>query len=86
MKIRSLIALAGLAIGFAVPSIAQDAMKVITADELVWKEHPVFKGGFQSPGGEGTEPQDRERSSTTWCIAPPQESNSRARSTAASLP
>src|SRR5260221_8184784 len=44
MKMRLLPALAGLAIGFAVPSIAQDAMKVVTADELVWKEHPVFKG------------------------------------------
>jgi hypothetical protein len=44
MKIRSLLALAGLAISFAVPSIAQDVMKVVTADELVWKEHPVFKG------------------------------------------
>jgi hypothetical protein len=39
-----LLALAGLAISFAVPSIAQDAMKVVTADVLVWKEHPVFKG------------------------------------------
>ena len=34
-----------LAISFAVPvAMAQDAMKVVTADELVWKEHPVFKG------------------------------------------
>jgi len=24
--------------------MAQDAMKVIMADELVWREHPVFKG------------------------------------------
>jgi quercetin dioxygenase-like cupin family protein len=44
MRLHVLVALAGLAIGFAVPSIAQDAMKVVTADELVWKEHPVFKG------------------------------------------
>ena len=44
MKMRSLLTLAGLAISFAVPSIAQDAMMVVTADELVWKEHPVFKG------------------------------------------
>ena len=44
MRLHVLLALAGLAIGFAVPSIAQDAMKVVTADELVWKEHPVFKG------------------------------------------
>src|SRR5258707_6290863 len=44
VKMRSLLTVAGLAIGFAVASIAQDAMKVVTADELVWKEHPVFKG------------------------------------------
>jgi quercetin dioxygenase-like cupin family protein len=24
--------------------MAEDAMKVVTADELVWKEHPLFKG------------------------------------------
>jgi quercetin dioxygenase-like cupin family protein len=46
MKIRLLLTLAGLAISFAVPaSMAQDTMKVVTADELVWKEHPLFKGG-----------------------------------------
>ena len=47
MKIRLLavVAVVWLAISFAVPaSMAQDAMKVIKADELVWKEHPVFKG------------------------------------------
>jgi quercetin dioxygenase-like cupin family protein len=45
MKIRFLLALVELAIGFAVPAaMAQDAMKVVTADELVWKEHPVLKG------------------------------------------
>ena len=44
MKIR-VVALVWLAISFVVPAaMAQDAMKVITADELVWKEHPVFKG------------------------------------------
>src|SRR5215469_8534093 len=44
MKIRLILTLAGLAISFAVPaSMAQDAMKVVTADELVWKEHPLFK-------------------------------------------
>src|SRR6266704_571808 len=44
MKMRLLGALLGLAIGFAVPAaMAQEAMKVVTADELVWKEHPVFK-------------------------------------------
>ena len=44
MKIR-LVALVGLAISFAVPpSMAQDAMKVIKLDELVWKEHPFLKG------------------------------------------
>ena len=25
-------------------AMAQDVMKVIRPDELVWKEHPVFKG------------------------------------------
>ena len=45
MKVRLLLTLAGLAISFAGPvSMAQDAMKVVTADELVWKEHPLFKG------------------------------------------
>jgi len=32
-------------ISFAVPaSIAQDAMKVVTADEIVWKDDTLFKG------------------------------------------
>ena len=45
MKIRLVVALIGLAISFAVPvAMAQDAMKVVMADESVWKEHPVFKG------------------------------------------
>ena len=47
MKIRWLpvVVLVFVAIDFAVPSsMAQDAMKVIKADELVWKPHPVFKG------------------------------------------
>jgi hypothetical protein len=44
MKVRLLLTLAGLAISFAVPaSMAQDAMKVATADELVWKQHSLFK-------------------------------------------
>ena len=25
-------------------AVAQDAMKVVKSDGLVWKEHPVFKG------------------------------------------
>jgi hypothetical protein len=38
MKVRLLLTLAGL-ISLAVPaSIAQDAMKVVMADELVWKQ------------------------------------------------
>ena len=38
MKIRLVLALAGLAISFAaVATMAQDAMKVVAADELVWK-------------------------------------------------
>jgi len=45
MKIRLLGTLLGLAINFAVPtSIAQDAMKVVTADEVVWKDDTLFKG------------------------------------------
>jgi hypothetical protein len=31
-------------IALAVSAMAQDVMKVVTPDELVWKEHPVFKG------------------------------------------
>jgi quercetin dioxygenase-like cupin family protein len=43
MKVRLLLTLAGL-ISFAVPaSIAQDAMKIVTADELVWKQDSLFK-------------------------------------------
>jgi len=46
MKISLLPTLVGLAISIALPSIAQDAMKVVTADELVWKDDPVLpKGG-----------------------------------------
>jgi len=45
MKIRLLVTPAGLAISFAVPaSMAQDVMKVVTPDELVWREHRVLKG------------------------------------------
>jgi hypothetical protein len=44
MKVRLLLTLAGL-ISFAVPaSIAQDAMKVVSADEVVWKDDTLFKG------------------------------------------
>src|SRR5689334_4768462 len=45
MKVRLLLTLAGLAISFAVPaSMAQDAMKVVTADEVVWKDDSLLKG------------------------------------------
>jgi hypothetical protein len=45
MKIRLVAVLVFLAISFAVPaSMAQDTMKVIKPDEIVWQEHPVFKG------------------------------------------
>ena len=45
MKTLLVVPLVGLAISFAVPaSMAQDAMKVIKADEIVWQEHPIFKG------------------------------------------
>jgi quercetin dioxygenase-like cupin family protein len=44
MKVRLLLTLAGI-ISFAVPaSIAQDAMKVVSADEVVWKDDTLFKG------------------------------------------
>jgi len=47
MKVRLLLTLAGLAISFSVPgSMAQDAMKVVTADEVVFKDDPgIPKGG-----------------------------------------
>jgi quercetin dioxygenase-like cupin family protein len=49
MKVRLLLTLAGLAIGFAVPaSMAQDAMKVVNPDELVWKDDPVLPKGAQT--------------------------------------
>jgi quercetin dioxygenase-like cupin family protein len=49
MKVPLLLTLAGLAISFAVPaSMAQDAMKVVTADELVWKDDPGLPKGAQS--------------------------------------
>ena len=48
MKVRLLLTLAGL-ISFAVPaSIAQDAMKIVTADELVWKDDPVLPKGAKT--------------------------------------
>jgi quercetin dioxygenase-like cupin family protein len=49
MKVRLLLILAGIATSFAVPaSMAQDAMKVVTADELVWKDEPVLPKGAQT--------------------------------------
>ncbi|MGA8657143.1 MAG: cupin domain-containing protein [Chthoniobacterales bacterium] len=49
MKVRLLLTLAGLAIGFAVPaSMAQDAMKVVNPDELAWKDDPVLPKGAQT--------------------------------------
>jgi quercetin dioxygenase-like cupin family protein len=45
MKIRLVAVLVFLAISFAVPaSMAQDSMKVVKLDELVWQEHPFLKG------------------------------------------
>jgi len=48
MKIRSVVALLGLAISFAVPaSIAQDAvMKTVKLDEVVWQPHAFLKGCY----------------------------------------
>jgi quercetin dioxygenase-like cupin family protein len=49
MKVRLLLTLAGLATSFAVPaSMAQDAMKVVTADEVVFKDDPVLPKGAQN--------------------------------------
>jgi quercetin dioxygenase-like cupin family protein len=49
MKVRLLLTLAGVAISFAVPGLmAQDAMKTVTADEVVWKPDPVLPKGAQT--------------------------------------
>ena len=49
MKVRLLLTLAGLAISFSVPaSMAQDAMQVITPDEVVFKDNPVLPKGGQT--------------------------------------
>jgi quercetin dioxygenase-like cupin family protein len=48
MKVRLLLTLAGL-ISFAVPaSIAEDTMKVVTPDQLDWKDEPVLPKGAQT--------------------------------------
>jgi quercetin dioxygenase-like cupin family protein len=45
MKVRLFLTLAGVAISFAAPAlIAQDAMKAVMADEVVWKDDTLFKG------------------------------------------
>src|SRR5215469_6420523 len=44
MKVRLVLILAGL-VSFAVStSIAQDSMKAVKADEVVWKDDTLFKG------------------------------------------
>jgi quercetin dioxygenase-like cupin family protein len=49
MKVRLLLTLAGVAISFAVPSLmAQDTMKTVMADELVWKDDPGLPKGAQT--------------------------------------
>lgn len=49
MQIRLLLTLAGVAISFAVPAlVAQDAMKNVTPDEVVWKDDPVLPKGAQT--------------------------------------
>jgi sulfotransferase family protein len=49
MKVRLLLSLAGVAISFAVPALmAQDAMKTVMADEVVWKDDPVLPKGGQT--------------------------------------
>ena len=45
MKVRLLLTLAGAAISLAVPAlVAQDAMKIVPADEIDWKDDTLFKG------------------------------------------
>jgi hypothetical protein len=44
MKVRLFLTLAGVAISFAMPALmAQDAMKAVMADEVVWKDDTLFK-------------------------------------------
>ena len=45
MKVRVLLTLAGAAISFAVPALmAQDTMKAVKANEIVWQDDTTFKG------------------------------------------
>ena len=45
MKIPLLLTLTGLAISFAVPaSMAQDAMKAVKVDQIVWQDDQFTKG------------------------------------------
>jgi hypothetical protein len=45
MKVRLLLTLAWVAISFPVPALmAQDAMKAVMADEIVWKRGPAVQG------------------------------------------
>jgi quercetin dioxygenase-like cupin family protein len=49
MKVCLLLSMAGLAISFAAPaSMAQDVMKNVNADELVFKDDPVIPKGGQT--------------------------------------
>jgi quercetin dioxygenase-like cupin family protein len=49
MRVCLVLSLVGLAISFAVPaSMAQDAMKVVTADEVVFKDDPAIPKGGQN--------------------------------------
>jgi quercetin dioxygenase-like cupin family protein len=42
---RKILIASALAV-FAGHASAEDAMKAVTPDEIVWKEHPVFKGAM----------------------------------------
>jgi quercetin dioxygenase-like cupin family protein len=47
MKIRLIALLALLVLSFAAPaSMAQDAMKTVKLDEVVWQTHPFLKGCY----------------------------------------
>jgi hypothetical protein len=59
MKIRFLVALAGLAMSFAVAAaMSQDAMKVVTVDELVWRAPGVQGRANRHPGRRSAESRD----------------------------
>lgn len=45
LGMRKILIASALAV-FAGHASAEDAMRAVTPDEMVWKEHPVFKGAM----------------------------------------